>query len=70
MNIGEISLEELMGEDYYVFLRLNPKFGVDMTLISDEVDEDVVTTAVHPAAIESMATFCRRFLKQYEELGE
>jgi len=70
MNIGEITLEDLMGEDYYVFIKNHPKFGYNMTLVSDEVEDDVVGVGIHPDAMESFAHFCRAFVRKYDECQE
>jgi len=68
MNIGDITLEDLMAEDYYAFIKNHPKFGYNMTLVSDEVEDDVVCVGAHPDAIESLANFCRSFLASYSRL--
>lgn len=70
MNIGDVTLEQLMSEDYYVYIKNHEKFGYNMTLVSDEVEDDVVGMGIHPDAIESFASFCRAFLRKYEECQE
>lgn len=67
MNIGDITLEQLMSEDYYVIMKNNPKFGFNITLLSDELAHDVVSEGVHPDAMASFAFLCRNFLWEYEK---
>jgi len=64
-EIGDITLEELMAEEFGVTVRKNPKFGYNVTLI-DEDDEEIIGEGVHPYAIESFASLCRRFLSSLE----
>ena len=70
MNIGDVTLEQLMAEDYYVFIKNHPKFGYNVTLVSDEVEDDVVGVGIHPDAMESFASLCREFLRKYEACQE
>jgi len=70
MNIGEVTLEQLMAEDYYVFIKNHPKYGYNVSLVSDEVEDDVIGVGVHPDAIESFASLCRTFLRAYEKCQE
>jgi len=71
MNIGEITLEQLSGEDYYVWIKNHPKFGYNVTLECEEVHENSVSgEAIHPDAMESLATLCRTFLRAYEQCQE
>ena len=67
MNIGDITLEQLMSEDYYVIMKNNPKFGFNITLLSDNLAYDVVGEGVHGDAVESFASLCRQFLSEYEK---
>jgi hypothetical protein len=68
MNIGDITLEELMSEDYQVLLKKSPTFGFDLYIEGDDIDEAIESKGVHPYAIESLANFCRSFLASYSRL--
>jgi hypothetical protein len=71
MNIGEITLEQLMAEDYYVHIKNHPKFGYDVTLECEEDPSNTVSgVGVHPDAMESFASLCRAFLRQYDKAQE
>lgn len=67
--IGDITLEELMAEEFGVILKRHPKFGFNVTLVNED-DEEVIGEGVHPCAIESFASLCRHFLSSLEALGE
>lgn len=70
MNLETLTLYEIMGEDFNVFLRKNDKFGYDMDVIMDETDEGFAVEGIHEYAVDSLATFCRMYLKQYDKLQE
>jgi len=70
MNIGDVTLEQLMSEDYYVRIKNHPKFGYNVTLESEGITDDVVGLGVHPDAMESFATLCRTFLRAHEQCQE
>jgi len=71
MNIGEITLEQLMAEDYYIHIKNHPKFGYDVTLECEEEPSNTVAgVGVHPDAMESFASLCRAFLRKYEACQE
>jgi hypothetical protein len=68
MNIGEITLEQLMGEDYYVHIKNHERFGYNVELECEEAPESSVSgEGVHPDAMESFASLCREFLRKYEQ---
>ena len=69
MNIGDVTLEQLMSEDYYVWIKNHPKFGYNVTLESEQ-GESVSADGVHPDAMESFATLCRTFLRAYDTCQE
>lgn len=71
MNIGEITLEQLMAEDYYIFIKNHPKFGYNVELECEEAPENSVEgVGIHPDAMESFASLCRAFLRQYDKAQE
>lgn len=65
----QLTLHDLMGEDYYVWIKNHPKFGYNLTIESDD-GESNVTEGVHPDAMESFASFCRTFLRSYDKCQE
>lgn len=67
-QIGDITLEELMGEDYQAHLKSSENFGFDLYIEGDNINEAIETKGVHPDAIESFASFCRSFLASYSRL--
>lgn len=67
MNIGDLTLEQLMAEDYGVWVKKNDKFGYDVHLDADQPECDVKAEGIHPFAMESMACFCRAYLASYEK---
>lgn len=67
-QIGDITLEELMSEDYQVLLRQSNNFGFDLYIEGEDIDEAIETKGVHPYAIESLANFCKSFLSSYSRL--
>lgn len=67
-TICDIKLYDLMGEDHSVWIRRNSRFGFDLHVANDEDLDVVIEKGIHPFAIESLATFCRRFLHGYSRL--
>lgn len=65
MNLETITLHDLMGEDYSVYIRKNEKFGYDMEVVRDDTDESFKVN-VHDFAADSLAVFCRMYLNDYE----
>lgn len=68
-TLEELSLYALMGEDFGIWINKNPKFGYDVE-IDDESGFPIIRENVHPDAIDSMARFCRMFLRDYERLNK
>jgi hypothetical protein len=70
-SISNISLYELMAEDFSIHLGKNSKFGYNLYLEGYENDSpEIEETEIHPAAIDSFAHICRRFLEQYERINK
>tara|TARA_R110000868_G_C10972576_1_gene770465 strand:- start:1725 stop:1943 length:219 start_codon:yes stop_codon:yes gene_type:complete len=62
-----VSLYDLMAEDLDVWVTKNSKFGFDMQ-IDDENGKTIVDEkGIHPAAADSFADFCRRYLAFYDK---
>lgn len=65
-SIHAISLGDLMGEDHDIWIHRNPKFGFDIEIDNENSQTILREEGIHPFAIESFASFCRRFLVSYE----
>jgi len=65
MNLETLTLHDLMGEDYDVYIRKNEKFGYDME-VSRDAPEESFTVNVHDFAADALAVFCRMYLSGYE----
>lgn len=61
-----LTIDELMGEDHYPYIVKNKNWGFDFT-VEGEGPEEMEATKIHPAAMESMADFCRKFLHFYDK---
>jgi hypothetical protein len=66
-TINELTLYELAGEDFDVWLSENKKFGFDLELERED-GQVFVEKGIHPYAAESLADFCRRYLHAYERI--
>lgn len=66
-TICELSVYDLGGEDSEVWLSKNKQFGFDLevTLEDGVVYEEL---GLHPYAAESLADFCRQYLRSYERV--
>lgn len=69
MNLETITLHDLMGEDYNIYVRKNEKFGYDMEVVKDDTEESFKVN-VHDFAADSLAEFCKMFLTRYEREQE
>lgn len=63
-TINDLTLSDLMGDDFNVWISCNRQFGYNLYLEGD--DTEMNEQGIHPYAIESLATFCRNFLHDYE----
>lgn len=61
---NDLTLDDLMGTDFNVWLSCNKQFGYNIYLESE--DGEINEQGIHPYAIESLATFCRNFLHDYD----
>ena len=61
-----LTLEELMGEDHYPHITLNPQWGFDLTVENDS-NQEMEATEIPPSAMECIADFCRQFLSFYDK---
>lgn len=60
-----LSLGDLMGEDHDIWISKNNQFGFDIEIDNEEAQTILKEEGIHPAAIESLALFCKRFLGSY-----
>jgi len=60
-----ITIDELMGDDFYPYVTKNKNWGFDFS-VEGEGDDKMTATKIHPDAMESMASFCRQFLNFYD----
>lgn len=68
-NICEVTLYDLMAEDFTVWVGKNKQFGYDLHIEGYDNDSpEIEEEGVHPCAIDSFAEFCKKFLSQYERL--
>jgi uncharacterized membrane protein YfhO len=67
-SLCDLTLSELMGIDHSIWFKRNNKFGFDVEIDNDESQTMYKESGVHPYAVESLATFCRRFINQYDAM--
>jgi len=67
-TLEDLSLSELMGEDFGVWVCKNKQYGFDVSIEDKEGGDYIEGTGIHPCAMESMAHFCRQFLYFYEKV--
>lgn len=67
-TIYDLTLSELMGVDHDIWIKRNKKFGFDVEIDNDEDQTIYKDCGIHPYAMESLATFCRRFLSTYSNV--
>lgn len=65
-SINEITLEELMGEDFSVFISKNPSFGFNLYL-EDDFYNEITTEGINQEAMDNFYTFCKNFIKQFDK---
>lgn len=67
-SLCEISVYDLGATDHCVWLKKNKKFGFDLEIENDEEQSVYKEEGIHPYALESIASFCRRFLHGYNSV--
>lgn len=67
-SLCEISVHDLGGVNHYVYLTKNKKFGFDLEIINEEDQVTYKDKEFHPYALDSIATFCRSFLRNYDHV--
>lgn len=62
-----LTVEDLMGQDYYVWISHNKTGGIDI-YFEDEDGKETIYEKTHPYAVESFYTLCKNFIYRYERL--
>lgn len=70
-NINEITLYDLMADDFSLWMGKNNKFGYNLHIEGYGNDGlEAYEDGLHPCAIDSMAQFCEKFLSYYKKINE
>ena len=68
-TLSTISIYDIMGHDYNVWIKKERDFNYTLRVESDEFENDVFAEEdAHQFCLESLAQFCRSFLRQYDKL--
>ena len=67
-SLNDVTLYDLMAEDLDVWLGKNKEFGFVLQIDDENGEELVDEKQIHPAAAESFADFCRRYLHSYDRI--
>ncbi len=65
-SINELTLYDLMSEEYQIWISKNNKFGFDLTINGENGNVIADEKGIHRFAIEGFAEFCRDYLYCYE----
>jgi hypothetical protein len=65
-NMSEVTLSDLMSEDFDVWVSRNTKFGFNVDIDCKDGEPLAKEKGIHPYAADSLADFCRRYLKFYD----
>lgn len=66
-TICDISLYDLCGNDFEVWMKKSKGFGFDLEVESEEGNKHI-ELGLHPFAADSLADFCRQYLHCYDKL--
>ena len=67
-SLNDVTLYDLMAEDLDVWLGKNKEFGFVLQIDDENGEELVDEKQIHPAAAETFADFCRRYLHSYDRI--
>lgn len=67
-TLEECSVYDLMGQEHQVWVGKNTKFGYVLE-IENEDGQKISESQIHPCAMESLATFCRQFLNNFDRIN-
>jgi len=68
-TIEDVTLYDLMAENFSVWVGKNKKFGFDLEIEGDDDTLTIEGSGIHPCAMESFADLCRRFLHFYDKIN-
>lgn len=69
-GLEDITLYDLMADENQVWLGKNDEYGYLMEIENDESTEPYLReVGITPHAVESLASFCRRFLNLYDRIN-
>jgi hypothetical protein len=68
-SFSELTIEDLMGEDWEVRLTKPSADEYNMQLLVGDEYVSIEAEGLHPDAIDSLAKFCKRFLEEYKGLN-
>ena len=68
-SICAISLYDISGNDFDVWLSKNKHFGFDLE-VEDCAGNKHIELGMHPCAADSLADFCRQYLHCYDKLNK
>jgi len=66
LSINDITLFDLMAQDYDVWMTKNDDFGYNLEIDDENCEMRVRESELHPCAADSFAVFCRSFLACYD----
>lgn len=69
-SVHALSLGDLMGEDYGIWIQKNKEFGFDIEIENEDTQTVIREKGIHPYALEGFAQFCRNFLDCYSKFEE
>ena len=67
-TISSVTLYDLMAEDTDVWISKNSKFGINLELDDENGEPLLRDEGIHSGAAESLALFCKGYLKAYENM--
>ena len=67
-SLNDVTLYDLMAEDLDVWLGKNKEFGFVLQIDDENGEELLDEKQIHPAAAETFADFCRRYLHSYDRI--
>ena len=69
-TLNDITLYELMAEDFDIWVTRNKKFGFNIEIDDENGNSVINESGIHPCATDSFADFCRRYLSAYDKASQ
>lgn len=66
-SLERLSIYDVLGEEHNIFLKKNTRHGFDLLVQNVDSSDEFGETGLHPYAIQSLAAFCRSFLRGYNK---